>query len=128
MHIEHVAFALPDPAAAAAWYAEHLGFELVRASAASPFAHFLLAPGGGVMIEILHDADAGVPDYRQLLSLQGHLAFEVEDVDEDYRRLVAAGAAGEGAPALSPAGDRYAMLRDPWGVPLQLVTRAQRMM
>jgi hypothetical protein len=28
----------------------------------------------------------------------------------------------------SPAGDQFVMLRDPWGIPLQLVKRAQPML
>ena len=30
MNIEHVAFNVPDPAAAAEWYARHLGMRVVR--------------------------------------------------------------------------------------------------
>ena len=31
MRIEHIAFMLPDPVAAAAWYGAHLGFRTARA-------------------------------------------------------------------------------------------------
>lgn len=42
-------------------------------------------------------------------------------------RLIAAGATPAGEIVVTPAGDELAMLRDPWGIPLQLVRRAEPM-
>lgn len=125
MQIEHVGISVPDPEAGARWYVEHVGCELVRASTQGTFAHFLLVPGGGVTLELFRSPDAPVPDYRQVHPFQGHLAFRTDDVDGARAKLLAAGASAEGEPVTTPDGDRYAMLRDPWGVPLQLMTRAQ---
>lgn len=125
MQIEHLALSVPDPAAGARWYVEHVGCTLIRATAEEPYAHFLLLPGGGMTIELFRSPDAPVPEYRRLNPFQGHLAFRTDDIDGARARLLAAGAIGEGEPATAPNGDRYAMLRDPWGIPLQLVRRVE---
>jgi glyoxylase I family protein len=114
---------MPDPVAAAAWYAEHLGFTVVRSSAEPPYAHFLAPPGGGSLLEIFCDAATAPLDHHAVDPMQGHLAFAVDDIDAETARLVAAGALGGGTATRTPAGDAYAIVRDPWGVPLQLVTR-----
>jgi glyoxylase I family protein len=125
MRIEHVALSVPDPASGARWYADHVGCELVRASTEGTCAHFLLLPGGGVTLELFRSPDAPVPDYREVDPLQGHLAFRTNDIEGTRSRLLDAGASAEGETTTTPEGDRYAMLRDPWGVPLQLVVRAE---
>lgn len=125
MQIEHLALSVPDPAAGARWYVEHVGCTLIRATTEEPYAHFLLLPGGGMAIELFRSPDAPVPDYRRLDPFQGHLAFRTDDIDGSRARLLAAGATHEGEPAAASNGDRYAMLRDPWGVPLQLVRRVE---
>jgi glyoxylase I family protein len=122
--LEHVALALPDPMAGADWYVRNLGFRLARASSEPPYAHFILAPGGGVLVEFFHDLGTAPPDYRKVDAMAAHLAFAVDDVDAAVAKLVAAGAVPDRAPVRSPAGDRHAVVRDPWGVPLQLITRA----
>ena len=79
------------------------------------------------MIEFFNDAAVAEPDYWKVHAMQGHLAFAVTDLEAARERLVRAGAMAEGPPASTPAGDRYVMLRDPWGVPLQLITRLARL-
>ena len=123
MRLEHVAIAMPDPAATAAWYVEHLGFTVVRASDAPPYAHFLAPPGGGSLLEIFRDAATAPLEHGDVDPMQSHLAFAVEDIEAETARLVAAGAAPGGPVTRTPAGDAYAIVRDPWGVPLQLITR-----
>jgi len=127
MKIEHAAYVMDDPAAAAAWYVEHLGFEIKRAMEVSPFGHFLADGGGAVMIEIYNNPAVEVPDYAAIDPLVLHLALASEDVPADYARLTAAGATGVEPPRLEPTGDAIAMVRDPWGFAIQLVQRAEPM-
>ena len=127
MQIEHVAFNVDAPAAMARWYAEHLGFTIVRADDAPPYGHFLADGSGTVMIEIYNNPVAAVPDYAALDPLVLHLALVSADVDADYRRLLAAGATAVEPPDTTDTGDRIAMLRDPWGLALQLARRAAPM-
>ena len=123
MRLEHVGLALADPVGAAAWYGQHLGCETVRSSSEPPHAHFLRPRQGGALIEFFNNPAVADVDYWQVNPMQGHLAFAVEDVDAESAALVSAGATLDGPAATTPHGDRYQMLRDPWGVPLQLITR-----
>jgi hypothetical protein len=63
----------------------------------------------------------GVPPASQL---PFHIAFVTADVSGTLRRLLDAGAKGAGEVTITPAGDEMVLLRDPWGVALQLVKRA----
>jgi hypothetical protein len=55
------------------------------------------------------------------------VAFACEDVPGTVRRLAAAGAVSVSGPE-TIRGDQLAMLRDPWGLAIQLVRRAQPML
>ena len=127
MKIEHVALQVGDPAGVARWYVEHLGMVIKRAQGASPFGHFLADDAGAVMIELYCNPSLAVPDYRSMDPMTLHLAFSAADVDTDRARLLSAGATAEGDVQMNDAGDRVAMLRDPWGVAVQLVRRATPM-
>ena len=63
------------------------------------------------------------PDWKRETGNQVSLAFECEgpaEVDELYARIVAAGFDGDKAPWDAFWGQRYAQLRDPDGVPVDL--------
>jgi catechol 2,3-dioxygenase-like lactoylglutathione lyase family enzyme len=122
MILEHIAFNLSDPAAAASWYVEHLGLRLVVANAEPPFIHFL-ADEQGSMIELYSNPAGAIPDYASMNPFTLHLAFGVDDIAAEHQRLLEAGATAEGAIAPTPTGDLLVFLRDPWGTPLQLVRR-----
>jgi glyoxylase I family protein len=127
MRIEHVAFNVDAPVAMARWYIEHLGFTIVRAGHAPPYGHFLADGSGAVMVELYANPAATVPDYTAIDPLVLHLALVSDDVDADYRRLLAAGATPAEPPNTTDTGDRIAMVRDPWGLPLQLARRKRPM-
>jgi catechol 2,3-dioxygenase-like lactoylglutathione lyase family enzyme len=127
LKIEHVAIQVPDPAAMAGWYVEHLGFSVRRRMTEPPHTHFLADSSGQVMIEIYRNPAAPVPDYRGQSPLVYHLALESPDVEADRKRLMAAGATAVSDVDRLAGGDVLAMLRDPWGIPLQLAKRGQPM-
>jgi catechol 2,3-dioxygenase-like lactoylglutathione lyase family enzyme len=127
MRIEHVALQVDDPAGVAGWYGQFLGMVVKRSQTVAPFGHFLADDAGAVMIEVYRYPTLAVPDYRSMNPLTFHLAFSAGDVDRDRVRLLAAGATAEGDVQVNDVGDRVAMLRDPWGVPVQLVRRAAPM-
>ncbi len=68
-----------------------------------------------------------VPDYAAMNPLVLHLAFATQDAQATMEKLVAAGASALGDVRVTPAGDHMAMLRDPWGLALQLCQRAEPM-
>jgi catechol 2,3-dioxygenase-like lactoylglutathione lyase family enzyme len=123
MKIEHTAYQVADPVRVARWYVQHLGMTVKRAQAEPPFVHFLADDGDAVMLEFYNNPKAEVPDYRELHPIVFHLAFKTDDVAATRTRLLSAGATEEGDISVTPAGDEIAMLRDPWGLPLQLLRR-----
>lgn len=127
MKIEHTAYQIEDPVAVARWYVEHLGLTVKRAQPERPFGQFLADDGDAVMLEFYNNPTVAVPDYRAIDPLILHIAFWTDDVEATRARLVAAGASAVGEALVTPAGDHVAMLRDPWGLAIQFVHRAQPM-
>ena len=126
--IEHFALQVADPVALANWYVEHLGFSIARAGGEPAHARFLLEHAGTVMLEVYRNPTLPVPNYGEFNPLLLHLAFVSESPALDRDRLVRAGARLMEDLNTSPAGDQFIMLRDPWGLALQLVKRAVPMM
>ena len=122
MKIEHVALNVNEPAQAARWYVEHLGMKIVRGLDKAPYTHFLADPAGG-MIELYSNSAAPIPEYKSIHPLTLHIAFAVEDMEATRTKLIAAGATSEGEISNLDNGDQLAMLRDPWGVAIQLARR-----
>ena len=127
MKIEHVAFNIPDPVAAADWYVKHLDMRVVRSFGPPNHGRFLADASGQTMIEIYCNPKAAVPDYGTLNPIVLHLAFAVDAVGVVRDRLLKAGATAVGDLTDADNGDQFAMLRDPWGFPIQLVKRASPM-
>ena len=128
MRIEHVAWNVVDPVAVAGWYAAHLGMKVVRHGPPPINAQFIADATGNVMLEIYSNAAAHVPDYASQDPLILHLAFMVDDIAATRDRLLAAGATVHTDIDTLDNGDQLAMLRDPWGLALQLVHRAESML
>jgi glyoxylase I family protein len=126
MRLEHTALQVPDPAAMADWYVNHLGCTIARAGKPPGCARFLAA--GPVLIEIYRNPDILVPNYAALHPLQLHLAFVSENLKADRDRLVEAGAKIAEDYSTNALGDELLMLRDPWGIGLQLVKRGSAML
>ncbi len=123
LNVEHVACNVSDPVAMAAWYVEHLGMRVVRRIQAPPYIHFLADANGRAVIEIYTNPTADpVPDYAAMHPMRFHLAFAAPDPDAARAALVAAGATFVDEQTLAD-GSRLLMLRDPWGLPLQLCKR-----
>ena len=123
LNIEHFACNVSDPAGMAAWYVEHLGMRIVRRNTAAPHIHFLADANERVVIEVYSNSADAVPDYQTMHPLRFHLAFAAPDPDVARAALVGAGATFVDEQT-QPDGSRLVMLRDPWGLPLQLVKRA----
>ena len=126
MKIEHFALNVPDPLAMARWYVANLGLTVKRRLVEEPYTHFLTDDSGTVMLEIYRQE---VPklDFPNTHAMSCHIAFVSHEVNRDVDRIVAAGGKLEGNITSFPSGDCYAMVRDPWGVTLQFVSRSQPM-
>ena len=122
MKMEHVALNVSDPVAIAAWYREHLGFEIARGMTTPPYTHFLRERSGTLMLEVYHNPPDQVPLYSQMNPLLLHLAFVSADPDADKSRLLAAGATLLEEQHLAD-GSHIVTMRDPWGLAIQLCKR-----
>jgi catechol 2,3-dioxygenase-like lactoylglutathione lyase family enzyme len=124
MKLEHVALQVADPVVMARWYVDHLGMRVVRAGDPPGNARFVADDAGASILE-LYAGTLPVPDYAAMDPALLHVAFAAEDVAATRARLIAAGATAAGEIVETAAGDRFAMLRDPWGLALQLAGRAR---
>jgi glyoxylase I family protein len=122
MKFEHFALNVPEPRAQAQWYVEHVGFTIARSRTDAPFTHFLADETGRTIVELYANPAAAVPDYAATHPLCFHLAVVAVDAKAERARLERAGATLFREEP-QPDGTLLIMLRDPWGVPLQLCQR-----
>jgi glyoxylase I family protein len=122
LQLEHIAYNVSDPAAIAAWYVEHLGMRIVRQSSTPPYIHFVADAKERTVLELYSNGADPVPDYAAMHPLRFHVAFATGDPDGSKAALLDAGATLV-SDQVSGDGSRLIMLRDPWGLALQLCQR-----
>ncbi|HLB75171.1 MAG TPA: VOC family protein [Sedimentisphaerales bacterium] len=128
IRLEHIALNVPDPVAMAQWYCDNLGMKVRREGPAPVNMRFISDAAGNMMLELYNNPQGKVPDYRLMDPLSLHIAFHVDDVPAVRRRLLEAGATAHNEVETTPAGDVITILRDPWGMPIQFLTRAKPML
>jgi catechol 2,3-dioxygenase-like lactoylglutathione lyase family enzyme len=125
MKFEHYAINVEDAVAVADWYTKNCGLTAAVALTELPFTRFLADETGRVFFEIYSNPTAPMPDYATMNHLQYHMAFEVSDAEAEKERLMAVGCT-----FVEELGDgnktRLIMLRDPFGIALQLCQRENR--
>jgi len=127
VRLEHVGLNLKDPQAVTDWYCENLGMKVVR-SQPGQGVFFISDAGGHMMLELYNNPKSPVPDYPAIEHLSLHISFMVHPVEVIRTRLIGAGARPVGEIGTNPSGDKVANLRDPWGIPIQLIERAEPML
>ncbi len=128
VRLEHVALNVADPAKMAQWYVDNLGMKVMREGPPPVNMRFIADSDGNMMLELYHNPPDAVPNYASMDPLLLHVAFMVEDVEAVRQKLIAAGATPVDEVTVTPAGDKLAMLRDPWGLAIQFVRRADPML
>lgn len=121
MKLEHIAFNVADPVAMAAWYGDHCGLRVVR-HLPEPFQTHFLADENASIIEIYCNPPEEVPEYWAMHPLLFHLALESKDAVADSKRLSCVGATIVDEVRL-PDSSHLIMMRDPWGLSLQICQR-----
>ncbi len=124
MKIEHFALNVASPVEMAAWYIQHMDMRVARQMDAAPFTHFLVDESGHAILEIYCNPADQVPVYASMNPLLVHLAFSSENPTLDMARLLAAGATLEEELHLED-GSHLVMMRDPWGLAIQLCKRGK---
>lgn len=127
MKLEHFALNVEEPLAMAEWYVEHLGLKVVKQLKEPPYMTFLADDSNRIMIEIYQNPADEVPPYRDMNPLLVHLAFVSEDPAHDKARLEKAGASVISDQQYEDSS-HLVMLRDPWGLALQLCKRGKPML
>ena len=124
MKFEHFALNVPDTRAQAQWYVQHVGFSVARSREDEPYTHFLADETGRIVVELYTNPKAAIPDYDAAHPLCFHIAVVAADAKAQRARLEKAGATLF-AEEPQPDGSLLIMMRDPWGVPLQLCQRTK---
>ena len=127
MKLEHFALNVSDPLAMTNCYTKHLGLTIVRQKTEPPFTTFLGDDSGQILLEIYNNPVNEVPSYSEMNPLLLHLAFVSQHPQEDKKRLMEAGATSVEDQRLDD-GSELIMLRDPWGLALQLCKRGNPML
>lgn len=125
MRVEHFALNVADPVGTADWYVKHCGFVIQRRMTNPPFTVFLGDADGHVLVELYHRADAPAwtaDHFREPLFF--HVALASDDLPADVSRLRAAGASVIES-SIENDGFGLVMMRDPFGMPLQLCKRRE---
>jgi glyoxylase I family protein len=127
MKLEHFALNVIDPVAMALWYVEHLGLTIVRQLKDAPYTHFLADSSGMILLEIYMNPPDQVPLYAKMDPLLLHVAFVSEDPESDKVALLSAGATFVEELHFEDSS-HLVMLRDPWGLAIQLCKRGEPML
>ena len=93
----------------------------------APYTHFLADSSGTILLEIYNNPPDQVPPYAAMDPLQLHVAFVSEDPETDKIALLDAGATFV-EELFFDDGSHLAMLRDPWGLAIQLCKRGDPML
>jgi len=125
MIFEHFAINVNKVDAVVKWYVSHLGLKVVSQQKELPFMTFLADSGDRVIMELYQRADAMMTNFTIQHQLTFHLAFVSENAQKDRDRLEVAGATFI-EEVRKEDGSHLVMLRDPWGMPLQLCERVQK--
>jgi predicted enzyme related to lactoylglutathione lyase len=125
MTFEHFALNVVDINGVVNWYCTHLGLTIANQQKVSPFMTFLADSTDRVVIEFYKREDELAEDFSNSHPLTFHVAFVSENAEEDKQRLLKTGASFF-EEIFKEDGSHLVMLRDPWGMPLQLCQRAEK--
>ncbi|MDJ0278642.1 VOC family protein [Sphingomonas sp. 2R-10] len=119
--LHHVAIIASDYARSKAFYADVLGFAIVREiwrAERQSWKCDMTIPGAQIEL-FTFPAAPPRPSHPEALGLR-HLAFTVADIDAEVTRLAAHGVACEPVRIDEHTGQRFTFFADPDGLPLEL--------
>jgi len=125
MVFEHFAVNVNNVDAVVKWYVTHLGLKIVSQQQELPFMTFLADSSDRVILELYQRSDALMTNFEMQHQLTFHVAFVSENAQKDSERLQVHGAIFL-EEVKKDDGSHLVMLRDPWGMPLQLCHRTEK--
>lgn len=126
-YIEHIAFNVSDSRVQTTWYIQNLSMKVLREGSAPTYGMFVSDSSLSMMFELYQNSNYPLFRFPKVHTLSFHVAFSVPNVYQIKERLLSVGATLEDDITVTSAGDSILMVRDPWGLPLQFVKRAQPM-
>lgn len=123
MIFEHFALNVENIEQIVQWYVSNLGLKITSRQQEPPFMTFLADSSERVILELYHRPDAAITNFTGQHQLTFHLAFVSENAADDMERLLNKGASYV-EEVKKEDGSHLVMLRDPWGMPLQLCHRS----
>jgi catechol-2,3-dioxygenase len=124
MVFEHIALNVTNVKDIKDWYVANVGLKVVFEQTKAPFMTFLKDSTGRVILELYHRPDEEITDFKTKHPLTFHMAFVSKNANMDKKRLLEQGASFA-EEITKEDGSHLVMLRDPWGMPLQLCQRTK---
>ena len=126
LHVHHIAIICADYARSRRFYAETLGFPVIREVHRETRRSWKCdLDAGNVQIELFSFPDPPPrPSYPEAQGLR-HLAFVTADLDGEVARLTGLGIACEPIRLDEHSGRRFTFFADPDGLPLELYEAGQ---
>ena len=122
MIFEHIALNVKNIQEIKDWYVANVGLKVVSVQTEAPFMTFFEDSSGRVILELYHRPDEEITNFKVKHPLTFHMAFVSKNAEKDKIRLLDKGACF--VEEIKKAdGSHLVMLRDPWGMPLQLCQR-----
>jgi uncharacterized glyoxalase superfamily protein PhnB len=126
-YFEHLAFNLADSRAKAKWYTENFVMLNKREGKAPSYGMFISDAGENMMLELYQQKDYPVIGFDSLSHMTIHLAFMTDNIEAVKEKLLKIGAKVVEDITKTASGDFVLMMRDPFGMPIQFVKRANPM-
>jgi catechol-2,3-dioxygenase len=124
MVFEHIALNVTNVKDIKDWYVANVGLKVVFEQTKAPFMTFLKDSTGRVILELYNRPDEEITDFKTKHPLTFHMAFVSPNAEKDKIRLLDKGASFV-EEITKQDGSHLVMLRDPWGMPLQLCQRTK---
>jgi uncharacterized glyoxalase superfamily protein PhnB len=122
--LEHFELNIPDPPGMVKWYVQNLEMNVMRQGGPPVYGSFVADAGGNMMMELQRNDAHPVLDSSTLQHLSVHVAFLVGNVRATRDSLIEAGASLVEQMRETGGGDQILVLRDPWGLPIQIIRRS----
>ena len=124
MVFEHIALNVKNVEDIKDWYVANVGLKVVSEQSQAPFMTFLEDSTGRVILELYHRPEEEITNFKTKHPLSFHMAFVSQNAEKDKTRLLDKGASFV-EEITKEDGSHLVMLRDPWGMPLQLCHRTK---
>ncbi len=121
MVFEHYALNVKDPHRISDWYCTHMGSSEALRKDEAPYTVFLADRVGRIFCELYSNPQGGYLDFYDTHHLTFHMAFVSQDAVGDMNRLLEVGCSL--VEEIKSDEHHLVMLRDPFGIPLQLCQR-----